>query len=241
MTNTGIYISTLGRPNKQTTWNNLSHNAKCITTIVITPEEENDFRANMDFASHILVLPPDVKGLSANRQWILDHAKKDHIIFMDDDLTFFYRNRGNPRKMTSDALDNMFYSMYKFNGGAFPLVGIDPCGPINYGDNLEWSYTNSIIMRCYMVNRLYFKEHNIRFDRDRLLQDFSVNLQVMDSGSKSMTLMYYGCYDDGPLHAQDGGVSAYRTAYEYIKTVFELCGRHPDSSGQLWFPIEEEK
>ena len=158
-------------------------------------------------------------GLSAN-PCLVDEKNlflNDKIAgLVDFDGVIFKKEKRWAGPYMNQIPNDPWKKMYKFNGGAFPLVGIDPCGPINYGDNLEWSYTNSIIMRCYMVNRLYFKEHNIRFDRDRLLQDFSVNLQVMDSGAKSMTLMYYGCYDDGPLHAQDGGVSAYRTAYAYI-------------------------
>ncbi len=239
---TGIYISTLGRPHRQTTWNNLSHNAKCITTIVVTPKEEGVFRSVLDLASHILVLPPEVKGLSANRQWILDNAKEDIIVFMDDDLTFFYRDIGGvPKEAPQHIVDNilgLFKNSIEEGWGGVKLVGIDPCGPINYGPNAKWLYRNSIIMRCYAVNRLYFKEKNIRFDHTRLLQDFSVNLQVIDSGARSETIMHYGCYDDGPLHAPDGGVSAYRTAYNYIKTVFELHRKHPESIRQLWFPEE---
>ncbi len=239
-----IYISTLGRgPAKQTTFRNISPKWREKTKLVITPEEERMFRGvaglveNAEIAGlmsrhafpsedNLIVLPPEVKGLSACRQWILHNAPEDYIVFMDDDLSFYKAADRGPDVQPYDFND-MIDVMRCYLNSACPLVGVDPTGKPPY------ILYPGIIMRCYAVNREFFIENGIRFDDHRLLQDFSVNLQCADKGNAGVLIPDFYCLDDGPATAPDGGVSAYRSPAELCFTALDLATEHPKSLKRL--------
>ncbi|MBU2177695.1 MAG: hypothetical protein KJ556_21595 [Gammaproteobacteria bacterium] len=267
-----IYISTLGRgPQKQTTWGNISPEWRKNTKLVITPEEEEAFRGMIGLArwaiekdeeankqlsltdDHLIVLPPEVKGLSACRQWILDNAPEDIIIYMDDDLTFYYLGN-SPEGMiwngarfldedlisvaspsdVSVMVDHLVNKLTKDQDLA--LAGIHPARLVGVKhESIEgpWWDIDAPAMRCYAIKTKVFRAGNVRFDNHRLLQDFSVVLQLLSQGHHTAIANCWGCYDDGPIVAQDGGVSVYRNPLSLIATAMELGLKYPDEIAKM--------
>jgi len=235
-----LFISTRGRgPERQITWNNLTTNIKELTTIVVAPEEYEEFikysKELTNFQDwnreQIVSLPSNIIGLSACRQWILDNLiKTKYAIYLDDDLTFFIRSGSNYTKIEGGTIFEVVRMKLKFN----PLVGI--YNPL-FGSEEEHSTSDLSpwqIMRCYGFNAHFFRRNNIRFDYHRLLQDFSINLQLMDLGFDAQVISRICCLDDGPINAPDGGVSVYRSPMALIKTAFQLgVIEHPKSFKRL--------
>ncbi len=69
-----IYIPTLGRVDKQTTWENLPPFLKDITVLVVQPKEKD-----LHGDKSILVLPENNMGICKTRKFLYEYAKKSKI------------------------------------------------------------------------------------------------------------------------------------------------------------------
>ena len=86
-----IYIPTLGRVDKQITYENMPQFVKDITWFVVQPHEEKLFIEKYP-KGQIKVLPENVKGIAKTRKWIMDDGENDCYAMFDDDITFWRRN-----------------------------------------------------------------------------------------------------------------------------------------------------
>ena len=103
-----IYIPTLGRVEKQVTYNSMPEWVKELTYFVIQPHEEKAFREKYP-KSNILVLDDHVKGIAKTREWIVNKAGDTCYGVFDDDLTFWKRNIDRKtRKKTAELATEPF-------------------------------------------------------------------------------------------------------------------------------------
>ena len=80
-----IYIPTVGRCDKQITWENLPQKWKDITTLVVNHEDKDKYD------KPTLSLPESIKGIASVREWIVKQAKEEKICMLDQ-LMFWNRN-----------------------------------------------------------------------------------------------------------------------------------------------------
>jgi len=178
--------------------------------------------------SRVIILPDDIVGLSAARQWTMEQANSNLLMFMDDDLQFHIRYDGlKLRKPTDAELEEMFYTLedWLFEYDDIALVGISPRAGNNRctADYEE----NTRIMRCYGFKRDILMKEGIRWDRLELKQDFDVTLGLLTKGYKNR-LLYTFCNGElGGANAA-GGCSTYRTPEMMTKVAHELQRLYPD-------------
>lgn len=84
-----IYIPTLGRLDKQITWNGLPDKWKVITHLVVRPHE---FEAAKKICPHTVCLPEWVSNISETRRWIIEYAGNSRYGMIDDDMKFWRRH-----------------------------------------------------------------------------------------------------------------------------------------------------
>jgi hypothetical protein len=84
-----IYIPTLGRLDKQITWNGLPDKWKNITHLVVRPHEYEEAKK---ICPQAVKLPKSIKNIAETRQWIINHAGDTKYGMIDDDMTFWRRH-----------------------------------------------------------------------------------------------------------------------------------------------------
>ena len=76
-----LYIPTLGRSDKQITFDNFPKFLQDKTTLVVQPHEKDLYDGYP-----ILVLPEDWMGISRTRKFIMEHAGDNLFGMLDDDM-----------------------------------------------------------------------------------------------------------------------------------------------------------
>ena len=95
-----VYIPTLGRADRQITYNNLPDFLKKKTVFVIEPREEKLFKGK-----RTLVLDKNKQGIGYAREVIWKEAQGTTHIVADDDLQFKDRNPGYGINLTKEDAD----------------------------------------------------------------------------------------------------------------------------------------
>jgi hypothetical protein len=165
----------------------------------------------------LIVLPPHITTLAPTRDWLIHEWPEgdNEVVFLDDDLAFFVRrddDRTKFRKLVKGDLTAMFDYMRKClspDNEGYPHVGI---APREGGNRLtDHSYPNTRLMRVLGYRRDYLRHHKITFAPMVVMEDFSVNLQVLRSGEDSLMLNNWCSNQVGGSDAP-GGCSTYRTS-----------------------------
>lgn len=101
-----IYILSSGRPNRQITYGNLPRDLK-YTIIFVVPKK--DIMSYLETYGDCNFIFHKKNGISATRQYVLEHSTDDKILMLDDDLTFYTRREeGNFVKSWPDHLNDLF-------------------------------------------------------------------------------------------------------------------------------------
>jgi len=134
-----IYIPTLGRSDKQITFDNMTPNAQAITTLVVQPKE-----AHLYPNYPIVILPENDCGITATRKWIWEQGKNQRYMVFDDDCRLAVRRpwhdgEKTKRIMTDDDWKHMLetISQWMDSGiawGGCRTGGLPPAGR-EYIDN----------------------------------------------------------------------------------------------------------
>lgn len=164
----------------------------------------------------LMVMPDDIsgKGMAVIRNYILDHAKENRFVMMDDDiLGFGYHEKAEKNEYT----ESKFYS---FIVNAFVMM--EEMGTVLWGVNLledKQAYrefapiglSNVVLGPC-----LGIKKCDIRFDEELgLKEDYDYSIQVLNRYRKILKFnkVYYRT-----KHIQGkGGCVAYRTSDKEIE------------------------
>jgi hypothetical protein len=220
-----IIIHTYGRPtlDRQHTLRALL--ADGITPILVVQHREHllyDW-----YKGPVHVLPSDIQKLAPTRDYLIhnDVWKKDHVVFLDDDLKFFTR-REDDRTKFRDTKPGELRAMFDAIDGnlnIYPMVGIAPREGGNR--NTEEFLHNTRIMRVLSFNRKYLRAKNVTFSPLVVMEDFHVNLQVLKSGADTRVLNNW-CNNQVEGSDAPGGCSTYRTGIVQAQSAELLAQLH---------------
>lgn len=227
-----LIIPTLGRINKQKTYNNLPEKWQKRVSFVVQPHEAAQMKAL--YGSKVLVLPPEIKGLSPTRQWIWDTFYGTRHMVLDDDMEYFKYKGPAPehldtkwetRDMSDAEFDDAFETFNRwcddeqiYHGG-FSTSWVVP-------DLKYWPQQNNVRI---MTNSYFDSKNlprNIVWDKLPTSQDFHANLQLLTQGfANRITTRYRVSISETNA---DGGCSEYRTIELSNQVHTQLAEMYPD-------------
>lgn len=129
-----IYIPTLGRIHRQTTYNLLPEKYKKIAHLVVQPHE---YEETCKLYPNVICLPEHVKGITNTRKWIIERATNSYYAMIDDDVEFLRRhvNRSTGKKpegtksktpFTEQDFDDLFdVAVTKWFNNGVTVAGIE--------------------------------------------------------------------------------------------------------------------
>ncbi len=221
-----IYISTYERKGEQVTYEALPESWKKKTFFVVKRKEASHFRKTYG-KGKVLVLPKDVNGLSACRQWILENTTDNYPIFADDDITFAVRKKDmklvKAKPKDVGKLLDLWLSWLK-EDKEIAMVGVS----LRFGNNrLTEDYVeNTRMASFYSFNRKVLIKEKIRFDRVKLMAGLDVNLCLLEKGYRIRVACNYA-HSQAKGTGSAGGCSAYRTPKLMEETVNKMTKFHP--------------
>lgn len=227
-----IYIPTLGRITRQETAKAMR--AANIPYRLVCRESEASFLRDRGF--EVLVEPTSLpKGIGHTRQFIMTHHDGDHVIMMDDDLSFAKRGKreGNPMALSPCDYDDLRAMVNLINdhlSDGYAMVGISP----REGNNRkEGEYSeNTRIMRVFGIHKPSFVKAGCDFTAMKVMEDFDVTLTLLINGYKNIEINTFtnnqpgsnlqgGCKEYRTLEVQAAAAKALADKYKGIVTVVE--------------------
>lgn len=222
-------IPTLGRIDKQVTYNNLPQKYQAMTTFVVQAHEYAEMREK--YPGQVLVLPAEINRLAPTREWIFNQFNTTRHFVFDDDLTFIVKQPNpNPgsiwltHKFTEQDFDDAFALFNKWMDegiiyGNFQTTTIMP-------NVKRWPFAD-----CgrTMTNVFYDGEkvpRDLQWNRAELADDLDVNLQLLTQGFKNRVSTKY-LVMPSPTQAK-GGCEAYRTLDVHNAAQQRLAELWPD-------------
>jgi hypothetical protein len=179
------------------------------------------------WSSEIVVLPAHIKDVSATRDYLVhDVGGEDHIFMFDDDLRFAARRGDDPTKFVPAKEHDIVHALTCVDEflKRYPMVGL---GAREGGNRVTECWLKATrIMRAFGLNRKYLRERLITFSPLKLMEDFHVNLQILESGK--VTCVYNDLVTDQVGGSNSaGGCSTYRTPELQAESANLLAARHP--------------
>lgn len=221
-----LLIHTHGRPQLDRQYTLQALLAARAPVKLVVQERERD--AYKDWGVPLVVLPPHIQTLAPTRDWIIHDmpTEHDHVVFMDDDLDFAVRrddDRGKFRNAQPADIGDML-TMLNTRLRTYPMVGI---GSREGGNRVtEEEVYNTRIMRVLGFSRKYLRKHMITFSPLVVMEDFHVNLQILESGGTTCVCNDWVSNQRGGSNAP-GGCSLYRTDAVQTTAAHTLAARHP--------------
>jgi hypothetical protein len=215
-----IYIPTMGRVAQQDTWNALPAKVriKYKATLVCPPSEVKQHRAQGRDA-----VACGAKGISATRQWIIEHSDDPWVLMLDDDLGSWAvrRETGSYTQATDAELVVHFGNFVRL----LKSYGHGSIGHRLFANAKDPIHYNSRMLRALAYHVPTLKRRGVEF-RMKVMEDFDVTLQLLKAGVPAMIYSYM-VQDQRATNAA-GGCSTYRTLAVQTAAAHELAKRHPD-------------
>ncbi len=222
-----IYIHTSGRPDIQTTLNNLPVEILPLMTLVVQNRESKKYiHIEKNYGCEVLVLPKGITRLSPTRQWLLENCPSKNMGLLDDDLVFFKRSK-NLKLHRMNWKD--FVAMFALTNEWLSKHNIIHCGiSAREGNN---RITSSYVECSRMMRALFYdvdavRKTGARFDRIVTKQDFDMTLQLLRKGYPNAVSYLFAHNQSGGSNSQ-GGCSAYRTEKVMVQSANKLAKLHP--------------
>ena len=175
----------------------------------------------------IEVLPAHITTLATTRDFIIhDRKGSDHVVFLDDDLTFAVRRTDDRSKFLPPVVGDLQRMVDTINVRLLrhPMVGI---GAREGGNRVVDDFVyNSRIMRVLAFRRPYLQERMLCFHPMVVMEDFHINLQILRSGADTCICNNWVSNQAGGSDAP-GGCSVYRTDAVQSDSAHQLAKLHP--------------
>lgn len=258
-----IYIPTRGRVNDQKTLRALTPRLRALSCLVVDHNEEEAHLAMIERTPiyreagvRVRALPPDTRGISRVRQFIMDSAPRSHLVMLDDDLTLHTKaplapgpdNGEKKRKIvaaTPADVERMFLWLEHQLAEGWVHASITP-------RFLNWN-TNDDEKRCTRMM------HVLAYNRDRVreadcsftkgvseefsMDDFHMTLQLLRAGFPNVVNIR-DATNPSASNAR-GGASEWRTLDSHNKSALKLKELHGDlvrvSAKQGWQGMDGER
>jgi hypothetical protein len=235
-----IVIPSKGRHGKKlVTWNSIKEAELEDRTVIVVPHNEVDWYESSLLNAEVVGTPPEIKGISATRKWILlDFAKSrklQHVLMLDDDMDFCKRTdvkKSAKLVMLHDkaGLRKMFDTLegWLTPHGDFVHVGLS-ARQGNHGKNVPW-YDGTRMMNAYAYDcstiRHLVEQDQIELGRLPVMEDFDLTLQLLRLGYANRVSYEY-CWNQRGTN-QSGGCANYRTVKIQEEAAHKLKKFHPD-------------
>ena len=182
-----LYIPTLGRSDKQITFDNLPKFLQDKTTLVVQPHEEHLYNGYP-----ILVLPEDWIGISRTRKIIMEHADDSLFGMLDDDIELRKRYSESPTKrpLTEEDWHEFYDTTIEWLNTDCTFAGIRRGNlPPNGKDTME--NTETIVATFYNGSKLPDLDSLI-WNHDLISEDVNLHLQLLLQGHKNRVWCKFG-------------------------------------------------
>lgn len=201
---------------------------------VVPPDEVDAYKRALNNAGgHHTVIGCKEQGIAAVRHWIGKEARRrgeNKFCMMDDDLMFAVRQTTDDwhlRKCNDDDVRGMLEWIDRsLNGYAHASVSprMVNVGEFKDGCNaLNGIKENSRTLRVLAYQTDAFPK--MKHGRVPVMEDFDVNLQLLEAGLKNVQSFYWS--NDQRGTGEKGGCSSYRTLEEHNKAAVKLHELHP--------------
>ncbi len=214
-----IFIPTLGRE-KQFTFETLPDIWKRQVIFICGPGEKKRLSA---FGAPVWEQPAEVKGIAGVRQMVMDFARDEKVVMLDDDLKFAKRlPDGKLTPADKTAVNSMLFIVEKQL--EYYAHGAVSC---REGNNRVTEAMTLIgrPLRLLSYNRTMVKKAECRF-RLKVMEDFDMTLQLLRKGCKNFIIWDY-CHDQCIGSGAPGGCSGYRTPAVQAQAAHDLAKLHP--------------
>lgn len=220
-----IVIPSSGRPNKQTTWQQLPQWAKD-KTLVAVPARETAAYAKA-FPGKLLAVPDECRGISATRKHLMDWCRLPYLLMIDDDMTFAYRpdmDKPQLRSLPPEDLEiGRMLGKWRTLMKRYAHAGLSA----RQGNN---RISTELQECCRMYNTYMYdldavRRAGVQVGRLPVMEDFDLTLQLLRAGLPN-AVMYRWCWNQGGSNAP-GGCSQYRTGEMQAEAAAKLAELHP--------------
>tara|TARA_B100001996_G_scaffold381594_1_gene371339 strand:- start:299 stop:1129 length:831 start_codon:yes stop_codon:yes gene_type:complete len=223
-----IYVLTLGRPNKQITFDNFPKSIQDITTLVVQPQEEHLFP---DYPK--LVLPEDDIGIVRTRKWIYDYAKNQKWGMFDDDLIFkrrtqdwkFPQSPNEENVLDEEGWNEVLEKTSEWFDSGFSFAGFRRGVLPPFSNGQEYHDCTESICAVFGNGPKLPDSNDLVWNFDLLSEDVHFVLQMLLLGHKNRVWDKY-IYEN--KWAQPGGVSYQRTVDILDRSHEKLIELYPD-------------
>lgn len=224
-----IIIPTLGRMDKQITYNNLPKKYQDKVTFVVQAHELEEMRER--YGSAVVGLPDSITRIAPTREWIFNTYRESRHMVFDDDLDFVVKepNEGEgtkwlSRRFTDQDFDDAFDLMNQWMDEGIVYGGLLPAWVIP--DVRQWP-----VRECQRIMTNVFYDgpnvpDGIEWNRVAAAEDFDVNLQLLTKGFKNRISAKYmvTCSETNA----EGGCSTWRTLEVHNEAQRKLAELWPD-------------
>lgn len=216
-----IVIPTLGRENRQTTFENLPAKWQQQTKLVVQ-HQENFLHSNYER----IVLPPEIKDIAATRHYLVHehHFESNYLLMLDDDLVFSARRSDDPtkfRKMEDEDYDKMFGDVRQ-QLMSYSHVGVSHREGANR--NIEDYLYCTRQMRVLGFDLRTLRKENIGYGRIPVMEDFDTTLRLLRLGYANV-LCNRWVHNQGGSNVA-GGCSSFRTPEMQEDSAKRLAALH---------------
>lgn len=223
-----IYIPTMRRERLQYTLAAI-RSESLFPIILVTPYEEwGTYRNQISRSENVTIVstPEHVKGIAATRQWIMEQATDNHVLMMDDDLSFAVRRTDDPTRFREPESGEIRDMLQKLDDMLmiFPHIGLATREGGNR--NTEPVLIATRAPRVIGFRRDVFMQEGVDFRNSIVQDDFEAALHLLTRGHPNGVLNSFVQNQKGSGTA--GGASVYRTMELHAESCRRLQARYPD-------------
>ncbi len=192
------------------------------TYIVVGEEEFDKYRHRVPKKINVLQTPAK-ENIGAVRQWILENAKEEYVLFLSDDLQFGMREMGKLVNCKMVDIEIMLNTLYCWLEAHYAHVGVSQRA-FNH-TTTEACETVTRMNDVYAYNREVVLKSGARFDRLPVMEDFDMTLSLLAKGFPNI-VTYQFCWSQRQS-GESGGCSGYRTFDMQKKAAHQLAQLFP--------------
>lgn len=211
--------------------------------LAIRGEEERDYfnamlelepESKLDPNPVLMCTESENMNIAKTRQLILEHADDngiEYLFMIDDDVVISYRDESLSSKYGSkvepfierDGFNKLLLESIRLCGPEYPMVGL----PLRFG-SVSRKYTfekNSTIIRFVCLHVPTLMKEGISYTGldGGVMEDYFVQLSLLEKGYKTMTNCRYAIDDYGT--GKPGGCSSTRTKTVHDDSAIKLARR----------------
>jgi hypothetical protein len=227
-----IYIPTLGRVNRQITFEQMPPKVREITTLVV---HDDEFHQHRELGRNVLSCPIQGDGIGPVRDWILARAAmrgEKYIMMLDDDLTVQRRAKGG---RILNATEAEYLEALEWVEETL-ASGITACGLgvrfLAWAEKVKEYAEPARMMQSLAYNVKMVKMSGARFmhgfeDMPKaLMTDFNMTLQLLRNGLTNRVSLLHRITPRAPN--APGGCATWRTEALQSKSAMRLANLHPE-------------